>query len=71
MQLTNIQLRAETELKIREFIPYIHTDDDMIWVADWFLTMGLAMVKLSLQKHPQLSVGDLISMTITDKSNVN
>ena len=71
MQLTNIQLRPETEIKIREFIPYIHTDDDMVWAADWFLTMGLAMVKLSLEKHPQLSVGDLISMTVTDKSNVN
>lgn len=71
MNLTNVQLRYETEQKIREFIPFIRSDEDMIWFTDWFLTMGLAMVKLSLEKHPQLSIGDLINMTMIDKLNVN
>ena len=62
MQSSKIVLRNETEQKIREYIPYIHSDSDMTWVTDWFLTMGLAMVKLSLEKHPQLSIGDLINM---------
>lgn len=71
MHSLSVQLRFETEQKIREHIPYIHTDADMAWVTDWFLTMGLAMVKLSLEKHPQLSVGDLINMTMSDKLNIN
>lgn len=71
MQSSKIVLRNETEQKIREYIPYIHSDSDMAWVTDWFLTMGLAMVKLSLEKHPQLSIGDLINMTMSDTSNLN
>ena len=71
MQSTNIQLRMETEQKIREFIPYIHSQDDLSFVTDWFLTMGLAMVRCSLEKHPNLSVGDLISMTMGDTSKFN
>lgn len=71
MELTNIALDKETEQKIREYIPYIHTSQDMSFVADWFLTMGLAMVKLSLLKHPELSVGDLMKMTFSDKSHMN
>lgn len=71
MQLTNIQLRTETEQKIREFIPYIHSQEDMAFVSDWFLTMGLAMVRCSLEKHPNLTVGDIINMTIGDASKFN
>jgi hypothetical protein len=71
MYSRSVQLRIETEQKIREHIPYIHTDADMAWITDWFLMMGLAMVKQSLEKHPQLSIGDLINMTMLDKLNVN
>ncbi len=71
MDSTNIQLRLLTAQKIREYIPYIHTDEDMSWAVDWFLTMGLSMVKLSLKKHPHLSVGDLINMTMLDNINLN
>lgn len=69
MQPTNIELHFETEKKIRQLIPYIHTDSDMNWVTDWFMTMGISLVKLSLEKHPHLSVGDLINITMTDKFN--
>lgn len=68
MYSTNIQLRFETEQKIREYIPYIHTDLDMAWVTDWFLTMGLAMVRVSLEKYPNLTLCDLINMTMKDST---
>ncbi len=71
MELINITLDTKTERKIREFIPCIHTSEDMSFAADWFLNMGLASVKLALQKYPELSVGDLMHMTFADKSLTN
>ena len=71
MQLTNIQICTETEKKIREFIPYIHTEEDMAFVIDWFLIMGIGMVRCSLEKHPNMTVGDLMSMTMRDTSEYN
>lgn len=71
MNTTNIQLCYETEQKMREFIPFIHSDEDMIWITDWFLTMGIALVELSLKKHPHLSVGDLIRMSMKEKPTFN
>lgn len=71
MQLTNIQICTETEQKIREFIPYIHSEEDMAFVIDWFLIMGLGLVRCSLEKHPHLSIGDLMNMTMRESSNFN
>ncbi|NOS98840.1 MAG: hypothetical protein HOP25_10270 [Methylotenera sp.] len=71
MTSTSIQLRIETEKKMREFIPYIHSDEDMTWVADWFISMGLAIVNLTLEQNPDLSIGELIKITMSDKHSVN
>lgn len=63
MNYSMIELRPETEAEIREIFPLYISDDDMPWVADWFLIVGTATVKSALIKNPGLTVGQLINLT--------
>lgn len=63
MQSTNIELRHDTEQKIREIIPFIRSDEDMHWVADWVIIFGLACISQALKRNPQMTLADMIFLT--------
>lgn len=68
MKLTKIVLRKHTELKIRETVPFIRSDEDLHYVADWFLTFGLSSVRSVLLKNPKMSLADLMLLTTQDSN---
>ncbi len=38
--------------------------DDCDFLADWFVRIGMGTVKAALEKHPHLTFGDLMTMSI-------
>lgn len=57
------ELMPETETEIRQLFPVEISDTDMDFVADWFLSVGIATVKTALTQHPELTLGSLINLT--------
>ena len=64
-----IELHSSTELKILEYIPFIRTDDDLVFAVDWFITLGIGFAKHALQKNPKLNLSDLIMLTTTSNQD--
>ena len=63
MQSANIELRNDTEQKIREIIPFIRSDEDMHWFVDWIIIFGLACITQALARNPELTLADMIFLT--------
>lgn len=63
MELTNIELRHETEHKIRELCPLLLSSADLEWFTDWVIVMGLGFIKHALAHDSNLTLGQLILMT--------
>lgn len=36
---------------------------DLDYLADWFVRIGMGTAKAALEKHPELSFGDLMTMS--------
>lgn len=68
MRSTVIELRKYTELKIRETVPFIRSDEDMHYVADWFLQFGLSSIRSVLLKNPNMTLADLMLLTTQDSN---
>lgn len=63
MENLAITLQPDTESRIRGLISVDLSSTDMEWFADWLLMVGLGTVGAALRKHPELTVGDLITMS--------
>lgn len=48
------QIQSLTRLKLKGC--------DYNYFADWLLVVGVATVKTALEKHPELTLGDLVMM---------
>lgn len=40
---------------------------DLDYFADWYLRIGMGTVKVALQKHPELTFGDLMTMSYRNR----
>lgn len=40
---------------------------DIDFIADWFVRIGMGTVKVALQKHPELTFGDLMTMSYRNR----
>ncbi|MDZ4141206.1 MAG: hypothetical protein U1C48_04285 [Methylotenera sp.] len=70
MNTTMIELPPATEQQIREFIPFIRSDEDMRWAADWFLMLGIGFAKHAMANNPRLNLSDLIMLTTSSKHDI-
>jgi len=48
--------------RLRELVSVRLSDDDINFFADVLAGIGIAMVNASLQKHPGLTFGELLTM---------
>lgn len=62
MQDAQVPIDAKMHQAMQSLFPFKITEDDLPYVADLFLTLGMATVKAALAKHPELTIGDLITM---------
>jgi hypothetical protein len=70
MQSTNIELRYDTVQKIHDVIPFVRTDEDMYWVADWVIIFGLACISQALERNPQMTLADMILLTTQNNDEI-
>lgn len=70
MNTTIIELPAVTEQQIREFIPFIRSDEDLRWAADWFIALGIGFAKHAMKNNPKLKLSDLIILTTTSNQDI-
>lgn len=48
---------------IQELIPVQISDDDLNWLVDWILAIGIGTICAALQSNPKLTLQDLFIMT--------
>lgn len=53
------QVQSLTTINLRE--------GDYYFFADWLLRIGVATVKSVLEKHPELTLGDLVMMQFRNR----
>lgn len=62
MQNAQVPIDAEMQQAMQSLFPFRISESDLPYVVDLFLTLGMAAVKTVLAKHPELTIGDLITM---------
>ncbi|CAG0987253.1 hypothetical protein MTYP_02084 [Methylophilaceae bacterium] len=60
---TAISLDSATEIKIRALYPCTLNTQDIEFVADWLMKIGISTVHAAMAKHPQMTIGDLMNLT--------
>lgn len=45
--------------RLQELVPVELTGTDSHFLVDWLIGIALSMVNMSLEKHPELTIGDL------------
>lgn len=62
------EIHHQRILNIQELIPVEFTDNDLNWIVDWLLSIGIGSIHAALEKYPKLTVHDLfiISTKLTD-----
>lgn len=58
-----IHLDKDTENSLRSLFPVPMQTHDVEFAVDWLLLVGVGTVKTALEKNPQLTLGDLISLS--------
>lgn len=63
MENTRIELNVTTEQSIRHLYPVSLSKEDMQFIVDWFLMVGIGFTRHALKTNPQMSIGDLMHLT--------
>lgn len=63
MERMVIPIHQDVEKHIRGLVPVELNERDMMWFADWLLQLGLGTVKAAMEKHPELTLSDLIQLS--------
>lgn len=50
---------------IHNLIPIELTDNDLNWILDWILSIGIGTIAIALQKNPSLTLHSLYLMTVS------
>lgn len=58
-----IHLDKHTEESIRAVFPVRMSNYDMDFAVDWFLLVGVGTIRTALEQNPELTLGDLISLS--------
>jgi hypothetical protein len=68
---TVVQMQVEIDDRIiervQELVPVRLTEADHDFYADWLAGLGLGLVNASLQKHPELTFGDLLMVSLRNQ----
>lgn len=62
-----VNLKEHTLEQVQELLPVRMTGRDLDFVVDWLVWVGWSMVKVSMEKHPGMTLGHLIALTLDDK----
>jgi hypothetical protein len=57
-----INLEFDTESQIRGLVSTNLSDEDIEWFADWLLRIDIGKGNVALEKHPDLTLGDLMGL---------
>jgi hypothetical protein len=49
--------------KITDLIPLQLTDNDLNWIVDWILAVGIGTINAALKSNPKLTLHDLFILT--------
>ncbi len=64
MKGTIIELHPDMTARVRDIFPVVLSDNDIAWAAEWLLAVGIVAVRSGLREHPELSLGDVIRLTM-------
>jgi hypothetical protein len=57
-----VEIDDKVVARLRELVPVRLTDEDITFFTDCLTWIGIAMVNSSLQKYPDLTFGELLTM---------
>lgn len=58
-----IVIDSTTEQTIRSLYEVNLSHNDIQFLADWFMMMGIGFTRHALQTNPQMTIGDLMHLT--------
>ena len=69
--VTTMQVEINDRIieRVQELVPVHLTAADNDFFVDWLASIGLAMVNVSLEKHPELTFRDLFMMSLRNQSH--
>lgn len=62
MKSSQVVIDAEIKTALQDLFPFKIMESDLPYIVDLFLTLGMVTMKSALQKHPELTIGDFITM---------
>ncbi|MES2661699.1 MAG: hypothetical protein V4629_00195 [Pseudomonadota bacterium] len=60
---TLVTLDSDTESTIRAFYSRELNQQDMEFVADWFMMVGISTVQASMSQNPHMTIRDVMNLT--------
>lgn len=66
-----VELKEGTLEKVRELLPIPLEGRDLDFIVDWLVWVGWSMAKTTMEKHPGMTLGHLMNLTIGEKERFN
>jgi len=66
-----VNLKEHTLEQVQELLPAQIEGRDLDFVVDWLVWVGWSMVKVSMEKHPDMTLGHLMALTLDDKARTH
>lgn len=67
----DVQLKSGTMQQVHELLPMPLEGRDLDFVVDWLVWVGCGMVRLSMEKHPGMTLGHLMTLTLDQKEGIH
>jgi hypothetical protein len=64
-----VQIKADVQEQIQKLTRIQLQQRDYSFFVDWLVVVGIGTVKLALERHPELTLGDLIMMQFRENSH--
>lgn len=63
MKNRTVSIHYKRILNLQELIPVHFSDNDLNWLIDWILAIGIGTIHSALDRNPKLTLHDLFLMT--------
>ncbi|TAN51437.1 MAG: hypothetical protein EPN21_06550 [Methylococcaceae bacterium] len=67
----SVQLKPDTMQQVNGLLPFPMEGRDLDFVVDWLVWVGCRTVQVSMENHPGMSMGHLMSLTLEQKEGVH
>jgi hypothetical protein len=64
-----VQIKADVQEQIQKLTRIQLQQRDYSFFVDWLVVIGIGTVKLALERHPELTLGDLVMMQFRENSH--